>query len=336
MDALEVGVLRLVTGLHQHLKAAAHQVHHAAAQHGLLAEQVGLGLVVEGGLHHPRPRAADARDVGQGDLVGVAGGVLLHRHQAGHALARHVGGADGVARALGGGHEHVHPGGGDDLLVADVEAVGEGQGLALGHVGGDVPVVDLGLHLVVDEDHHDIRPLSGGGDGFHRQPGGLGGGPALGALPQAHAHIAAGVLQVQGVGVALGAVADDGDLFALQPAQVAVLLVVHFSHGKNTPHKKCYENASLFLPSRRAGGEERFARVMVLRVYHGGGEKNDNRDTIRGYSSPNRTRPGPCCRNCCGWWPPPAPGPPCRCAPAPGCRTRPAAFPGRRPWTPGR
>ncbi len=112
VDALEVGVLRLVTGLHQHLKAAAHQVHHAAAQHGLLAEQVGLGLVVEGGLHHPRPRAADARDVGQGDLVGVAGGVLLHRHQAGHALARHVGGADGVARALGGGHEHVHPGGG--------------------------------------------------------------------------------------------------------------------------------------------------------------------------------------------------------------------------------
>ena len=253
MDAFEVGVFRLISGLHQHLEAAAHQIHHAAAQNGLLAEQVGLRLIVEGGFHDPGPGAADAGDVGQRDLIGVAGGVLLHRHQAGHALARHVGGADGVARALGGGHEHVHPGGGDDLLVADVEAVGEGQGLALGHVGGDVPVVDLGLHLVVDEDHHDIRPLSGGGDGFHRQPGGLGGGPALGALPQAHAHVAAGVLQVQGVGVALGAVADDGDLFALQPAQVAVLLVIHFSHVKTLLTKNVMKT---LLCSSPPGGRE--------------------------------------------------------------------------------
>ena len=39
-------------------------IHHAAAQDGLLAEQVGLGLVVEGGLHHAGPGAADARNVG--------------------------------------------------------------------------------------------------------------------------------------------------------------------------------------------------------------------------------------------------------------------------------
>ena len=232
VDALEVGVLRLVPGLHQHLEAAAHQVHHAAAQHGLLAEQVGLRLVVEGGLHHARPGAADARDVGQGNLVGVAGGVLLHGHQAGHALAGDVGGAHGVAGALGGGHEHVYPGGGDDLLVADIEAMGKSQGLALGHIGGDVLFIDLGLHLVVDQDHDDIRPLSGGGDGLDRQPGLLGVGPVLGALPQADADIAAGVLQVEGVGVALGAVADDGDLLALQPAQVAVLLIVHLCHVK--------------------------------------------------------------------------------------------------------
>ena len=112
VDALEVGVLRLVTGLHQHFEAAAHQIHHAAAQHGLLAEQIGLGLVVEGGFHHAGPGAADAGDVGQSDLIGVAGGVLLHSHQAGHALAVDIGGADGVAGALGGRHEHVHAGGG--------------------------------------------------------------------------------------------------------------------------------------------------------------------------------------------------------------------------------
>ena len=91
MDALEVSVLRLIAGLHQHLKAAAHQIHHAAAQDGLLAEEVGLGLIVEGGLHHTGTGAADTGDVGQGDLIGVAGGVLLHGHQAGHALAVDVG-----------------------------------------------------------------------------------------------------------------------------------------------------------------------------------------------------------------------------------------------------
>ena len=48
---------------------------------------------------------------------------------------------------------------------------------------------------------------------------------------QADAHVAAGILQVQGVGVALGAVADDGDLLAQQAAQVAVLLIIHLSHS---------------------------------------------------------------------------------------------------------
>ena len=135
VDALEIGVFRGVTGFHQRLEAALHQIHHAAAQNGLLAEEVGLGLIVEGGLHDARPGAADAGDVGQRDLVGPAGGVLLHGHQTGHALAGNIGGADGVAGALGRRHEHVHTGGRHDLLVADVEAVGKGQGVAFLQIG---------------------------------------------------------------------------------------------------------------------------------------------------------------------------------------------------------
>ncbi len=139
-----------------------------------------------------------------------------------------------MAGALGGGHEYVHPSGGDDLLVADVEAVGESQGLALGHVGGDVLLVDLGLRLVVDEHHHDVCPLRRSGHRADRQPGLFGVGPVLGALAEAHAHVAAGILQVEGVGVALGAVADDGDFLTLQPAQVAVLFIIHFCHGEHS------------------------------------------------------------------------------------------------------
>ena len=159
----------------------------------------------------------------------------MWRHQAGHALAVDVGGADGVAGALGGRHEHVHPGGGDDLLVADVEAVGEGQGLALGHVGGDVLLVHLGLDLVVNEHHHDVAPLGGFGDGLDGEARLLRLSPVFGALPQTHTHLAAGILQVQRVGVALRAVADDGDLLAVQVGQITVLLVIHLSHSLCTP-----------------------------------------------------------------------------------------------------
>ena len=204
--------------------------------------------------------AADAGDVGQGDLIGVAGSVLLHGHQTGHALAGHVGGTDGVAGALGGGHEHVHAGGRHDLLIADVEAVGKGQGLALGHIGGDVLLVDVGLDLVVDEHHHDVAPLGSLGDGHDLQAGGLRLGPALGTGPQAHANVAAGILQVEGMGVALRAVADDGDLLAVQIAELTVLLVVHLCHG----------NTLLIMFSL---GEKRLLLAVVVIIAHHSGKE---------------------------------------------------------------
>ena len=114
--------------------------------------------------------------------------------------------------------------------------MGKSKGLALGHIGGDVPLIDLGLDLVVDEHHHNVAPLGGLGDRLHLKTGLLGLGPVFGALPQAHAHVAAGVLQVQGMGMALRAVADDGDLLTVQIGNVAVFLVVHFSHGQTLLH----------------------------------------------------------------------------------------------------
>ena len=110
--------------------------------------------------------------------------------------------------------------------------MGEGQGLALGHVGGDGILIDVGLDLVVDEQHHDVAPLGGVLHRLDLKSGLLGLGPVLGPGAEAHAHVAAGVLQVEGVGVALGAVADDGDLLAVQVADVAVLFVVHLCHDK--------------------------------------------------------------------------------------------------------
>ena len=60
VQALEVGQSRVVAALDQRLVAGAHELRHPAAEHRLLAEQVGLRLVLEGGLDHAGARAADA------------------------------------------------------------------------------------------------------------------------------------------------------------------------------------------------------------------------------------------------------------------------------------
>jgi hypothetical protein len=51
--------------------------------------------------------------------------------------------------------------------------------------------------------------------------------PALWALAR---DFDARVLEVEGVGVALGAVADDGDFFRLDQGEVCVVIVVGFGH----------------------------------------------------------------------------------------------------------
>src|SRR6266540_4475345 len=108
VEALEVGDLRLVAGLDQRLETGLDERAGAAAQHHLLTEQVGLGLLLEGGDQRSGPGAADPAGVRPGQVPGLAGGVLSDRHQAGRALALLELAADQVTRALGRDHRHVH------------------------------------------------------------------------------------------------------------------------------------------------------------------------------------------------------------------------------------
>ena len=97
-------------------------------------------------------------------------------------------------------------------------------------------LVEDRLVLGVGPQEHDQVGLGGGvGDRQHPQPGGLGLGHRRRALAQADAHVDARVLQVEGVGVALRAVADDGDLAAGDEGAVGVLLVVHVGHQSSLP-----------------------------------------------------------------------------------------------------
>ena len=72
--------------------------------------------------------------------------------------------------------------------------------------------------------------LGGFGGGQDLQAGGFGLGPALAAGVEADHHVDAGIAQVQRVGVALAAVADDGDRAALQVIEISVFFVIAFWH----------------------------------------------------------------------------------------------------------
>ena len=230
MDALEIGVLRLVSSLDKHLEATAHQIRHATANHALLAEKVGLGLLVHRGLHDSGTGAANARNVCKSNVLGTAGGVLLHGHQAGHALAGHKLAADSVPGTLGRRHKDVDVGTGHNLLVADVEAVGEGNRVAGLQVRCDGLAVDVGRHFVVDQDHHDVSQLRRVLHAHRLETRGLRLLNGLAARTQTHDHVHPGILQVQCVGMTLGTVSDNRYLLAFQIVNVTILLVVHFRH----------------------------------------------------------------------------------------------------------
>ncbi len=134
-----------------------------------------------------------------------------------------------MARALGGSHKDIHIRRGHNLLIADVEAVGKGNGLASRQVRADGLIVDLRGAFIVDQNHDNIRLLRRVCDGVDLETvlGGL--VPGL-ARAQADNHITAGVAQVQRMGMALRAIADDCDFLSLQNGDVTVFFIVHSCH----------------------------------------------------------------------------------------------------------
>src|SRR5580704_45947 len=160
VQALVVGDFGLVAGFHQGLEALHHKLGRPAAQHRLLAEQVGLGLLRERRLDHPAARAADAVGVGERPGVRLAGSVLRDREQTRDARALLVLAAHEVAGPLGRDQHHVEVLARLDLLEVHVEAVREQQRRALLEVGLDA-LVELLLRGVRDQDRHEIRALHG-------------------------------------------------------------------------------------------------------------------------------------------------------------------------------
>ena len=225
MEHLEVGNLRLVAGLGQHVEAEVAQVVDAAHEDVLLTEQIGLGLLGEGGLDGACTQSAQSLGVSQGDVPSVVTWILLNGHDDRDATAGGVLTTHDVARALRSDHEHRVILGRLDVAVVDVEAVSEGQGSARLQVRLDVLLVHGGLVLIGQQDHDHVGLGDGLADRLDLKALLLGELDGLGGRAQADDHVNAGVAQVQRMRVALGAITEDGDLLAIEHGQIGVLLI---------------------------------------------------------------------------------------------------------------
>ena len=107
VQALVVGDLGLVARLDERLEAGPDQLRGAAAEHGLLAEEIGLGLLLERRLEDPGAPGADADRVRERELARPAARVLLDGDQRRGAVALGEQPAHDVPGALRRDHDHV-------------------------------------------------------------------------------------------------------------------------------------------------------------------------------------------------------------------------------------
>ena len=81
MQAFEIRHFRCITGFNQRFETGLDQFHGAAAQHGLFAEQIGLGLFTEVGFDDAGAPAAIAHRVRQRDIARRTRFILVHGDQ---------------------------------------------------------------------------------------------------------------------------------------------------------------------------------------------------------------------------------------------------------------
>ena len=91
-------------------------------------------------------------------------------------------------------------------------------------------MINLGGGLVRRQVHDDVGPPRDLGDGAYEEAGVARALGVLGAFTEADADVDAGIFEVEGVRVALRAVADDGDFFCLDKGEVSVCVVVGLYH----------------------------------------------------------------------------------------------------------
>src|SRR5208283_2921429 len=98
-----------------------------------------------------------------------SGGILVNRNQSRNADTFREQLPHAVSRRLGSDHGDIDVGGRGDLPEVNVEAVGKHQGFAGGEIGRDIAGVQIALHVVRNQDHHDVGSLGRFGGREHLQ-----------------------------------------------------------------------------------------------------------------------------------------------------------------------
>ena len=137
VNALEIRHFGGVPGFGQGLEAGLDERGEPAAEHRLLAEEIGLGLFLERGLEDARAPAADGARVREPDLPRVTGRILVDGEEHRNAATARVFAANGVTGGLGGDEPHRDVAGRDDLLEMKAEPVRHGEVLAGVKAGRD-------------------------------------------------------------------------------------------------------------------------------------------------------------------------------------------------------
>jgi hypothetical protein len=136
-----------------------------------------------------------------------------------------------MARALGRDHEDVHIGRRRDELEMNVEAVAEGEVVALAQRGRNLFLVDVGAGLIGHQ-HHDHVGLPGGLGGVEHRKSLFGGLLTRRAFRiESHPHIHPAVAQVERVRMALAAESDHGNFLVAQRVGIRVAVVIDFHFG---------------------------------------------------------------------------------------------------------
>ena len=233
MENLEVGHLGGISRISQGLESLPDQCRESSAEDRLLSEEVGVRLVVEGGLEDSSAGGSESLRECKGDLLGVAGDILVDAYEGGDSESLGEDEPLHVSGGLGRHHDDVDIRRGLNQLVGDGEAVCELECGALLQVGLDVLLVDVGLDLVRQEHHDDICVLDGVSELRDLEAVLLGLVPGLSVLPDSDRHIDPGVVEAQSLGPSLGPVSQDGDFLAVEDFQVRIFIVIKL-HGFHT------------------------------------------------------------------------------------------------------
>ena len=232
MENLEVGHLGLVSGFHEGFKSCLDQCRGAAAENGLLAEKIGLGLFLEGGLENSRACAADALGPCEGGLLGFAALVLIDGDEGGDALAFLILAADRMTGALRRNHDDVDVLRRLDRLEVNGKSVTEEQGMTGVEIRCDVLLVDLGDGEVGNGNEDHISLLYGLGSVKNFEAELLGDSAALALGIETYDDLDSALLEIEGMSVSLGTKADNGAGFSLEELQIGIFVSIDFSgHG---------------------------------------------------------------------------------------------------------